>query len=189
MNREKLLINLEYHEQSVLLKQSINMDLGKFFEACNPSKIIDMGNAEERKYYINFAPVRGREVIKVLKRTITHVSPNNPTCQLFTGHIGCGKSTELLRLKAELQQEGYHVVYFQATEDLELADVDITDILLAIAHQVSKSLETSKITLPTSGFRGFLKEIGEFLQTPVEIEQFKFSLPIGEITAKTKNSQ
>ncbi|MGI2904778.1 ATP-binding protein, partial [Tolypothrix sp. VBCCA 56010] len=34
-----------------------------------------------------------------------------------------------------------------------------------------------------------LKEIGEFLQTPVEIEQFKFSLPIGEITAKTKNSQ
>ena len=61
-------------------------------------------------------------------------SPDEPTCELFTGHIGCGKSTELLRLKAELEQEGFHVVYFESSQDLEIGDVDITDIMLAIAH-------------------------------------------------------
>lgn len=165
------------------------MNLAEFYEASNPRKTIDMGNPKDRKYYINFAPVRGRQVIKLLNRTITRLSPNNPTCQLFTGHIGCGKSTELLRLKDELQNVGFHVVYFQVTDDLDLAEVDITEILLAIAHQISKSLEKNKVALPTYGLRGFLKEVGELLQIPIELEEFKLSLGIAEITTKTKNSQ
>jgi len=57
----------------------------------------------------------------------------------FTGHIGCGKSTELLRLKTELEQQGFHVVYFESSQDLDMADVDISDILLAIASSCSNS--------------------------------------------------
>jgi excinuclease UvrABC ATPase subunit len=93
-----------------------------------------MGNSEERKYYIDFSSVRGGNIIKELGRTITRLSPDKPTCQLFTGHIGCGKSTELQRLKAELEQQGFHVVYFESSQVLEMADVDVTDILLAIAN-------------------------------------------------------
>ena len=44
------------------------------------------------------------------------------------GHIGCGKSTELFRLKDKLEQQGYHVVYFEFSEDLDMGDVDISDI-------------------------------------------------------------
>jgi hypothetical protein len=36
-----------------------------------------------------------------------------------------------LRLKTELEQEGFHVVYFESSEDLEMADVDIGDVMLA----------------------------------------------------------
>jgi hypothetical protein len=127
------------------------------------------------------------------------LSPDKPTCQLFTGHIGCGKSTELQRLKADLEQQGFHVVYFESSQVLEMADVDVTDIMLAIAKRcceaqiarsVSESLEAVQIKLKPGYFANLFTDIAELLQTPIELSEAKFSLPggIGEITAKTKDS-
>jgi predicted ATPase len=70
------------------------LDLGRFYQACNPSPL-DLANPEARTYYIDFSSVRGGNIIRELGRTISRLSPDKPTCQLFTGHIGCGKSTEL----------------------------------------------------------------------------------------------
>jgi hypothetical protein len=186
----------------------MRLDLERFFAACNPSKTLNMKNAEDNKYYIEFAGVRGGKAIEALKRTIARLSPNEPTCQLFTGHIGCGKSTELLRLKMELEALNFHVVYFQATDDLDVADVDITDILLAIARQVSASLESSRVALQPGGFKAFLQKTIDVLQTPIEVGgeakvpgigtvkastegNFEVSLPdkIAKLTIKAKNSQ
>jgi hypothetical protein len=148
-----------------------------------------MGEVEDRQYYIDFSSVRGSKIIESLKRTITLISPNEPTCQLFTGHIGCGKSTELLRLKTELEQQGFHVVYFESSQDLDMADVDITDILLSVAGQVSESLEAINIKLKPGYFANLFTEIVDFLQTPIDIEaEAELSIGIGKITAKTKES-
>jgi hypothetical protein len=171
------------------------LDLGKFYQACNPTPLV-MGNAEDRKYYIDFSSVRGGNIIKELGRTIARLSPDKPTCQLFTGHIGCGKSTELQRLKADLEQQGFHVVYFESSQVLEMADVDVTDILLAIAKRcceaqiarsVSESLEAVQIKLKPGYFVNLFREIGEILQTPVEISDVEFSVGIAKITSKTKD--
>lgn len=89
----------------------MTLDFNKFCDACNPSHSLMLGNSEDIRYYIDFASVRGGKIINILKRTITRVSPDKRTCQLFTGHIGCGKSTELSRLQKELTEEGFHVVY------------------------------------------------------------------------------
>jgi len=165
------------------------LDLPKFYSASNPSKPLSMGTAVERQYYIDFSPVRGNKIIESLKRTIALISPNEPTCQLFTGHIGCGKSTELLRLQTELEQQGFHVVYFESSQDLDMADVDITDILLSVAGQVSESLEAVKIRIKPSYFTNLFTEIVDFLQTPIELEaEAELSIGIGKITAKTKES-
>jgi len=163
------------------------IDLEKFYQACNPSPL-DLGNAEARKYYIDFSSVRGGNIIRELGRTISRLSPDKPTCQLFTGHIGCGKSTELQRLKAELGQQGFHVVYFESSQVLEMADVDVTDILLAIARQVSESLDAVQIKLKPGYFVSLFREIGEILQTPVGISDVEFSVGIAKITSKTKDS-
>lgn len=167
----------------------MGLNLPKFYKACNPSKPLMMGKSEDRQYYIDFSSVRGSKIIESLKRTITLIAPDEPTCQLFTGHIGCGKSTELLKLKAELEQEGFHVVYFESSQDLDMADVDVTDILLSIAGQVSESLENIKIKLKPGYFLNLFHEIADFLQTPIEIEtEAELSIGIGKITAKTKES-
>lgn len=184
-------------------------DLRAFFQATNPAKTLVVTNPEDRKYYIDFSSVRGGKVIEDLKVNITFFTPDEPTCALFTGHIGCGKSTELLRLKAELEQEDFHVVYFESSEDLEMTDVDISDILLAIARRVSQSLEKLEIGEPRK-FKELLQGAVRILNSevtgvkfkPAEIpglpkmgdvgaslEQEKFTLAfgIGEITTKVKS--
>lgn len=165
------------------------LDLSRFYQACNPGEPLAMGNPEERRYYIDFSPVRGGRIVEALGRTIADLSPNQPTYQLFTGHIGCGKSTELLRLQADLEQRGFHVVYFESSHDLELVDVDVTDILLAIAGQVSESLASINIHLQAGYFAKLFTEIADFLQTPIELSaEAELSFGIGKITAKTKES-
>ncbi|MDF0551560.1 P-loop NTPase fold protein [Kamptonema sp. UHCC 0994] len=167
----------------------IVLELDRFYKACNPSKTLVMGNPGDRQYYIDFASVRGGKIIESLQRTITRISPNEPTCQLFTGHIGCGKSTELFRLKTELEQEDFYVVYFESSQDLDMGDVDISDILLSIARQVSESLESAGIKLRHGYFQNLFTEVAEFLQTPIELSaEAELSVGIAKITAKTKDS-
>jgi len=189
-----------------MIENFMNLDFDKFWNACNPSESLKLGNAEDRRYYIDFSEVRGGKIINVLKRTITRSSSDKPTCQLFTGHIGCGKSTELSRLQKELTDEGFHVVYFESTQDLDEMDLDLTDIMLAIARRVSQSLEEGNISLQPQGFKEFLKNSWNFLQTPVTLEaegelfgnkikgntdgNLEVSLPLGiaKITAKIKSN-
>ncbi len=184
----------------------MTLDFQRFFKASNPSKTLDLGKPEDRLYYIDFSSVRGSKIVKELGRTITRLSPDEPTCQLFSGHIGCGKSTELLRLRHELEQQGFHVVYFECSKEFDMADVDISDILLAIARQVSRSLEAIKITVQPTGFRRLLQGAARVLNADitglkakvpvvdgVEVSagegEFSLAFGIGEITAKAKDSQ
>jgi len=168
----------------------MNLDLIQFFNACNPSKTLKIGQPEDRRYYIDFSPVRGGNVIRRLQRTITHQA-EQATCQLFTGHIGCGKSTELFRLKTQLEEKGFHVVYFESSADLDMADVDISDILLAITQQITSSLETANIYLQPNYFIKLFHEIEDFLKAPIEFlpeAGISLRLGIGRITAKAKAS-
>ncbi|WP_427158567.1 P-loop NTPase fold protein [Aliinostoc sp. HNIBRCY26] len=167
----------------------MKLDLKRFYQACNPMKTLVVSKPEDRQYYIDFSKVRGSKIINELGRTISRLSPDEPTCQLFTGHIGCGKSTELLKLKLELEQQGFHVVYFESSQSLDTADVDVTDILLAIAREVGQSLEAVKINLKPGYFQNLFREVAEFLQTPLDIGvEAELSVGIGKITAKTKDS-
>ena len=163
--------------------------LRKFYQATNPSKTLLVDSSEEdRQYYIDFASVRGGPVIEDLKNRIAFLSPSEPTCQLFTGHVGCGKSTELRWLKTELEEEGFHVVYFESTQSLEMEDIDISDILLAITKQVSQDLENIGIDLKPGYFEQRFSEIKEVLKMPVEVTQVTFSIGIANITAQAKES-
>ncbi len=183
------------------------LDLTQFYKACNPSKTLDTSKPQDRKYYIDFAIARGGTIIHELDRTIACISPDEPTCQLFAGHIGSGKSTELLRLKFNLEKQGFHVVYFESSKDLDLADVDVSDILLAIAHQVSQSLEEIQIQFQPTGFRNLLQGAARLLNARVtgieakvplledigfeskETGKFSIALGIGKITAKARDSR
>ena len=181
------------------------LDRAKFRRACDPSKTLVFKNPEDKKYYIDFASVRGSEIIEELKGNIVDFF-DVPTCALFTGHIGCGKSTELLRLKAELEDDGFHVVYFVSSDDLEMADVDISDVLLAIARRISESLENIQLSPQATGFRGLLDATKKVLLTEVDVKagaslfggkvgvdttkrEVSLSAGIAELTVTAKNDK
>jgi hypothetical protein len=113
----------------------------EFYRATNPTKALDPHDPTTAGYYIDFSEVRGGQIIEELRTAIAWAEATDYKCELFTGHIGCGKSTELLCLKEKLEADGFHVVYFVSDEDLDMGDAEITEILLAIARQVSESLE------------------------------------------------
>jgi hypothetical protein len=163
------------------------LDLHKFFQVTNPAKTLAVERGEDRKYYIDFSSVRGENIVETIRDNISLFCPDHETYDLFTGHIGCGKSTELLRLKAELQQQGFHVVYFESDQDLEMGDIDVSDILLTIAYRVSQSLEEAGLVLKPRYFQSLLKELQEFLQS-VEISGISCPLGIAEITTHSKAS-
>lgn len=155
----------------------MGIDFQRFFEVCTPDYSLDLANPKDSQYYIDFSTVRSDKVIQRLGRTITRSTKT--TCQLFSGHIGCGKSTELFHLKAELQKEAFYVVYFDCKDDLDLNSVDVTDVLLAIAQRVSDRLEDDQIYLEPQGFRKFLQEAVEFLNTPIDLTAAKVKVPGG----------
>jgi hypothetical protein len=165
----------------------MSIDLVKFAKACYPGRTLMVSNPEDEQYYIDFSEVRGGKIIEALERTIVRLSPTIPTCQLFTGHIGCGKSTELFRLKSELEDQKFRVVYFEADQDLDVADVDVTDVLLAIARQVSRNLEAIGIRLLPSYFKRLFEDVGQLLQMQIELET-EFSVGVGKLVARTKDS-
>ncbi|MBW4507676.1 MAG: ATP-binding protein [Scytonematopsis contorta HA4267-MV1] len=71
------------------------------------------------------------------------------TCQLYSGHRGAGKSTELLRLQKDLDDKGFFVVYFAADEqDIEPQDVEFSDILLACTRRILEALKDNGNPLP-----------------------------------------
>jgi hypothetical protein len=99
----------------------------KIYNSFNPFEPLQPGDPA----YVNCSEVRGKEnIFQEIGRRI--ILSQERTCQLYTGHRGVGKSTELLRLKDYLERNGCFVVYFGATEgDIDEQDAHYTDIILA----------------------------------------------------------
>lgn len=162
----------------------MTIDFKQLFNAANPSRALRADLPEDQQYYIDFSEVRGGQVIEEMQVNITLFANDQPTRQLFTGHIGCGKSTELSQLQQSLEQMGYRVVYFESSEDLEMADVDVGDILMAIAQRLLTRLSEWQVKTEAKGFRALLQGAARVLQTEIDLKA-EASTPFGEIVADT----
>ena len=119
------------------MSSNVATTLKDAFNACNPAK--PLGPTDER--YVDLAPGRGEEgsaVADCRKRIL--FSESSDLVQLFAGHRGCGKSTELRRLQYELEQAGYFVAYLELDADIDLEDIEPPDILLAIVRNLEAVL-------------------------------------------------
>lgn len=67
---------------------------------------------------------------------------------LFCGHRGCGKSTELRRIRNELHApDAYHVVFADAAQELDVNNLRYQDILLHLAGKLVAQLQDNDIGL------------------------------------------
>lgn len=114
---------------------------------------------------------------------------NKKTCQIYSGHRGAGKSTELLRLKQSLENKKFYVVYFAADEeDIEPEDAQYTDILLACTRHILKDLKKSANAKPLLNWlKSRLEDLKDFLQIEISIEGMDIEAGIAEFGKLTAN--
>ncbi|MEM6253420.1 MAG: ATP-binding protein [Cyanobacteria bacterium P01_D01_bin.156] len=138
--------------------------------------------------YVNCSAVRGEENILVdVGRQITYA--DRITHQLYTGHRGAGKSTELLRLQAGLEKQGYRVVYFPAEQsDIDPEDAQYTDILLACTRNLLKELKGDSTAIK-DWLQSRKTELVDALQSEVELgDTINVSVPFSKVTTTLKVS-
>jgi hypothetical protein len=142
-----------------------------------------------KEVYVAFEEVRGKwDVIQELGRKITR--SKNQTCQLYSGHRGVGKSTELLRLKEYLEQNRYFVVYFAADEqDLEPQDADYAEILFACTRHLVESVQLQNHNPLVSWMKERWTSLKDLTLTEVEFESLDLEAQVSQfakITATLK---
>ena len=105
-------------------------ELTKFIQAVQNTEPLDVAQAADKGLYVEH--LQGpRDALTLLKLEISHRIGDG--VYLFTGQIGSGKSTELLRLKAELQSAECKVYYCDLEDWLNLnAPIDLASMLLAL---------------------------------------------------------
>ena len=139
--------------------------------------------------YVVCEEVRGNDnIVREVGRKI--IMSDTPTCQLYTGHRGSGKSTEIFRLQDYLEEQGCRVIYFEADEDMDLTDVSYPDILLSCTRNIMEQLKgEADANIVYSWMEEKFTELVDLGLTEVELEKIGINqqiTPLTKITATLK---
>ncbi|MBE9141048.1 ATP-binding protein [Nodosilinea sp. LEGE 07088] len=122
------------------------------------------------RYYVDLAPVRKTEAIEGVNTVLDFQEPGEFCTILFTGHRGCGKSTELQRIRRQWEQD-YRVIYLEANEETDINDAEYTDFYLIVIKQVEFALRSMGLSFdPTlqKSFEDWFKEVTRETEHSVE---------------------
>jgi hypothetical protein len=141
--------------------------------------------------YVGLDEVRGKmEAVSCLNKRI-RLADNKPTCQVLAGHKGSGKSTELFRLKKQLESgdRPLFVVYVAADEDVDRNDIDFPDVLIAIVRQVARQLrEHAEIVLGPGYFARRMERLKHLLTSEINFESFDLDAGLVKLSGQIKGS-
>ncbi|MBE9090357.1 ATP-binding protein [Microcystis aeruginosa LEGE 11464] len=140
-----------------------------------------------KEAYVECQDVRGGwEVIRELGRKITR--SKQPTCQLYSGHRGVGKSTELLRLKEYLEPQKYFVVYFAADdEDIEPQDAEYADILFACTRHLVEAIKLQNHNPLLNWMKDRWESLKDLALTEISFEGLSLEGQIAQFAKITAN--
>jgi hypothetical protein len=140
--------------------------------------------------YVDFDAERGSAgLVSLLARNIRMASSS--TCQLISGHRGCGKTTEINLLKEDLETNDprYLVVKCETDEYVAVNDVDYPDVLLALAQQVMIDAHQKGIKLKPGPLRTFLEDLKDILVSVVTLSKAKVKTPLLEFDFDIKKNR
>lgn len=108
-----------------------------------------LGPDDERYVPLHALPgdVLGPDAARLLGRTLTRTTEGSAF--FLTGLQGAGKSVQLLRLKAELEQQGFAVVRIDGEDYLNLREpLDVIEFLFFLVGAISDALDDASIGRP-----------------------------------------
>jgi len=159
--------------------------LDELYNAFEPSEPLLAGDPT----YVDCRAVRGDgDIVIDVGRKIYR--SKRITCQLYAGHRGAGKSTELLRLKQDLEDNhNFHVVYFAADrEDIDSENTQYTDILLACTRHILEDLNGIANPSPLLNWlKSRWQELQSLALTEVQFDRLNVQGQIAQFAKLTAN--
>jgi energy-coupling factor transporter ATP-binding protein EcfA2 len=122
------------------------------------------------RYYVNLSGVRKTTAIASVNTRLDFQEAENYTTILFTGHRGCGKSTELKRIQKEWEKD-YRVIYLEVNEETDINDVGYTDFYLITIKQVEFEMRRLGLKLDPrlmENFEAWFKDVTQETERSVE---------------------
>lgn len=170
------------------------------YRICTPEPLI--GHDIER-YYVDLSAVRSTKALQNLTKQLEFLDPSEFCTILFTGHRGCGKSTELRKIQKQLESE-YYIVYLEADVELDINDAEYTDLYLLIIKKVADELyklgakfDNKLLTSFESWFKDITNETEASVEKAISSEvnvEAGFKIPfisklLAKLLAQIKGSQ
>lgn len=124
--------------------------------------------ASQLDYYVPFE-ARQDAVLRI-HSLLRLQQPGDFDSFLFTGHVGCGKTSELNRI-ADHWQDKYLVILLQVDEEIEAEELEYVDLYLLIIKQVEFALRQEGLTFDAkllASFEDWFKEVTEETEETVE---------------------
>ena len=122
------------------------------------------------RYYVDLSQVRNTNAINSINAILDFQEPGEHRAILFTGHRGCGKSTELKLIQRQLEED-YKVIYLEANEETDINDASYTDLYLIVIKQVEFELRQLGLKFDSElleNFESWFKEITNETEATVE---------------------
>jgi hypothetical protein len=153
----------------------------KIYNSFDPSRPLPTGDPQ----YVDCREVRGDEdIVNDLGKRIRN--SDRMTYQLYTGHRGSGKSTELRRLQKSLEDHGFFVVYFEADEeDIDPQNVEYIDILLACTRRFLKDIRSANAAPIQNWLRDRWQEIKDLAQMEIAFDKITLEQALSVFTKLT----
>lgn len=123
----------------------------------DPRKTLDKENLDEYYTY----RIRDKKEDPAITELKIRIFGADAQKILFSGHRGCGKSTELNKLAWDLEEnhDGLLIVKYNVTDVLNILDLDYSDILFSLAYELYHKANSSGVTID----QVILNEIEEFV--------------------------
>ncbi|MCC3447732.1 MULTISPECIES: P-loop NTPase fold protein [unclassified Microcoleus] len=147
--------------------------LKEAYRACD---VKPLAGDDIARYYVDLSAVRNTVAIENVSTDLDLQEPGEFNTILFTGHRGCGKSTELKRIQSRWENE-YRVIYIEFDQELDVLDAEYTDLYLLVIKKVADELTELGLKFDPKllhsfelWFKEVTKETEETVQSSVSIE-------------------
>jgi energy-coupling factor transporter ATP-binding protein EcfA2 len=159
--------SLEIGQNRSMTSANLATTLKAAYRACDLSPL---RGKEMERYYVDLSTVRNTKAVAQVDTILEFQEPEEFTTILFTGHRGCGKSTELRRLEEKWKEE-YFIIYLEADREIDIQDARYTDLYLVLFKQIEYELRKLSIQFDLAlinNFEDWFKEITKENEQTVE---------------------
>ena len=148
--------------------------------------VVPLQDEQLKRYYVDLSESRKTSAIAKISMILKDQESTDFRTILFTGHRGCGKSTELKQIQQQWEDE-YQVIYIDAMLETDINDAEYTDIYLIAIKWVEFELRKHGLKFDAELLSSFEEWFKEVTNETVESVERAISME-GEVTLNTETS-